>query len=45
MAKILLEQNQVEEARSYLLISNDIWVNADPEFEDAQEARKLYENL
>jgi len=45
LAKIMLNQNQKEEALEHLKIANEVWVNADPEYKDAQEARRLYENL
>ena len=45
MAKILLDQNKKEKAKEHLISANKVWENADPEYEDAQEAMRLYESL
>ena len=45
LAKILMDQNKIEEAKEHLIVANQVWEGADAEYEPALEARKILEDL
>lgn len=45
MAKILLDQNKKKEAKEHLITANNVWENADEEYDRAQEAKMLLDEL